>query len=224
MLRYFDNPMNKNIYKVGLFSIDEDALIYIDLSRKDNIYNMKDKFVKEIFVQETLNNNYVREIITGILIPVRKEEVSIRYIYSEVEGCCPLISNYSPYKNIPFSMTNSLTYVKRVKNIDGDNISYIYIYKDINLRSSSYIVNGSELTNYFKYHNDINMFKEALSYIFLKGEEIYQDKLNEGNFSDCSKSNNKLVKKIRNLDLDNITPIKAINILSEIKELISYYE
>ena len=197
MFRYFDNPMNKNIYKVGLFSIDEDALIYIDLSRKDNIYYMKDKFVKEIFVQETLNKNYVREIITGMIIPVRKYDASICYIYSEMEGRCPLINYYHSYKNIPFSRTNSLTYVKRVKNIEKNFDNIIYVYKDINLSSSSYIIKGSELTNYFKYHNDINMFKEALNNIFLKGEEIYQDKLNEGNFSDCSKSNNKYVKMLR---------------------------
>jgi len=36
--------------------------------------------------------------------------------------------------------------------------------------------------------------------------------------------NNKLIKKIRNLDLDNITSIKAINILSEIKELVKCSE
>ena len=62
MFRYFDNPINKNIYKVGLFSIDEDALIYIDLSRKDNIYYMKDKFVKELAEKEQELEKYTKTL------------------------------------------------------------------------------------------------------------------------------------------------------------------
>lgn len=198
MFRYFDNPMNKNIYKVGLFSIDEDALIYIDLSRKDNIYYMKDKFVKEIFVQETLNKNYVREIVTGMFIPVKKEKVSIGYIYSEVEGRCPLVKYYDPF-NLPFAKTNSLNYVKRLKNVSEDlgSVNFIYVYDNIGFSSKSYIVKVKELVDYLEKHKDIEKWKEKLNNIFLKGEEIYQDKLNEGNFSDCSKSNNKYVKMLR---------------------------
>ena len=38
----------------------------------------------------------------------------------------------------------------------------------------------------------------------------------------CNNNEEKVIRKIRNLNLDNITPVKALNILFDMKELLSY--
>ena len=38
----------------------------------------------------------------------------------------------------------------------------------------------------------------------------------------CNNNEEKVIKKMRNLNLDNITPVKALNILFDMKELLSY--
>ena len=191
MLENFNNLLDKYIYKISLLSISDKSDVYIDLSRKENILNMREEVVKEIFVQRTSSSNYVREIVTGMLIPVRRELVSINRVYfRELGQWCNFDELHWAYNR-----ANSPTYVKIIRN---KNDGFIYLDYRYHCSMLSYFtVKGEELSNYLKEHIDKDKWKSELEKIFSEGEKRYQMLLDKNEISNNRKANSKLVKKLR---------------------------
>ena len=62
------------VYKCELLSINEDINVESDRSRRHNIANANTAPVATVLVQKTMRDNYFKEILTGILIPVYRVE------------------------------------------------------------------------------------------------------------------------------------------------------
>ena len=60
---------DKTVYKCELLSVTPDIVVYNDKSMRKNIINADTMVVANILVQKTIRPDYMREIITGKLIP-----------------------------------------------------------------------------------------------------------------------------------------------------------
>ena len=64
--KYFGGPA----YTVDLYSIDSNVKAYIDKPKSESIKKSQIIKIDELIVQKTYNSQYVREIVTGCIIPV----------------------------------------------------------------------------------------------------------------------------------------------------------
>ena len=161
MWKYFKNLGDKNIYRVALCIIKKNENYCSDLSRKENILNMKCEFIREIFVEKTISNNYVREIITGILIPVRFDRIND--------------FNYDKEPYFTYNHVNYPVYVRAGINMNG----YFYCSTSANkfIPVSKAIVDKDELETYLLIHDDLDLWKNDLENIFLEGEKRYKESM-----------------------------------------------
>lgn len=69
--------------------------------------------------------------------------------------------------------------------------------------------------NKYKYY----LFECGMFYIFIDDDEIFNIEIVNNNDKDVI--NDKIIKMIKDIDIDNISPLKAIEILYKFKELLN---
>jgi DNA mismatch repair ATPase MutS len=65
------------------------------------------------------------------------------------------------------------------------------------------------------------LFECGMFYIFIDDDEIFNIEIVNNNDKDKDVINDKIVKMIKDIDIDNISPLKAIEILYKFKELLN---
>jgi len=178
MLKKLNNMMDKNIYKVNLISIKNNENAYIDLSKKENVAKMTGEVVKQIYIQRTMSCNYVREVITGMLIPVRKELIARKYCkYIDMENC--LLSGTSFLNN-----NNRPVYI-----LNGIENGSSFFYLGCNFYSYDLCkVYNKELSEYIEEHKDVDAWRLELENIFKEGERRYDEAISKNLVSDKTKT------------------------------------
>lgn len=135
MLENYKNVLDSTIYECNLKVVRADSIAFADKSKKENISEMETYDQIKVMVQRTMSKNWVREIITGTLIPVNyiityrdnydgcycddrylfKE--SPAYILLKYDKCGPLRLN-SPFSLITAEDNKVLEYIKSHSNKD----------------------------------------------------------------------------------------------------------
>ena len=67
--------------------------------------------------------------------------------------------------------------------------------------------------------NKYYLFECGMFYIFIDDDEIFNIEIVNNNDKDVI--NDKIIKMIKDIDIDNISPLKAIEILYKFKELLN---
>lgn len=163
MLEYFRCVFDKNIYKVKLYMIKNDNNGDLRLTRQENLQNMQSEFVEEILVRKTASDNYVKELITGILIPVKKE-----YLDSNDK----IISAYKNYRccnnlKSPVFIRNGFNSLSEAYFVSG---SWEY-FRPI----SNCIADDDNIEFYTLSHYDVIEWRRILNSYFIEGEKRYKD-------------------------------------------------
>lgn len=172
------------IYKAKLLSITPEIEVLNDLSKGRNIINAELKVVAEIAVQETSNNNYVREIVSGKLIPV-----SFVNTYHGHHS-----TSYSNYDHCVFVKCKDLYY--KLNGILGNPFDEF----DKTIESHLEEISADDLEKYLEKckgkYGDFKSFEEYLDYIFDNGESYYKDSESKGMISE-SKKKQMILQKIQ---------------------------
>lgn len=181
MLKYLKNFGDRNIYRVALCIIKKNENYCSELSRKENLSNMKCEFIREIFIEKTASNNYVREIITDILIPIRFDRLND--FNHEKEP-------YFTYNNINFPV-----YIRSGVNING----YFYCSMNANkfIPVSKSIVDKDEVETYLLMHDNLELWKKDLENIFSEGERRYKESMLKELNNNLSKSDIKIKQLVK---------------------------
>ena len=195
MLEKLNNPFDNNVYKVSLFTIKENQTAYIDLSKPKNISLMSCEPIVEIFIETTFSPNYVKEIITGMLIPVRIDECVDEWKYEDY-------ILYLIYSNTSKNLNNinSPVFIRRGKILRNLNDSIFfstnakYILPNFTLKSNC-IPSAKELTSYIEQHKNKEQYLNELKEIFATGERKYQEALDKNEIFNKYHTK-KLLKKI----------------------------
>ncbi len=148
----------RRIYKCDLLSISPDTVIYSDKSMKKNLENANTNVVATILVKETINIDYVREIVTNKLIP----------IYKIVTYDAP---GYRHHGTIDHIVPKSPVFIK---------ISETLGFEGIIEESDFTPATNDEIKEYLTLHNDPKKYKNELEEIFRLGEEYYNNSRAKG--------------------------------------------
>ena len=179
MIEKLNNPFDSNIYKVSLFTIKENQTAYIDLSKAQNISLMSCEPIAEIFIETTLSPNYVKEIITGILIPIRIDECVHEWKY---EDYILYLIKSTHSKNL--NKITSPTFIRRgkIREFWDDSIFFStnakYLFPNFTLKSLC-IPNSKELINYIEKHKNKEEYLNELKEIFITSEKRYQESISK---------------------------------------------
>lgn len=206
MLEKIVNPLDNNIYKISLFIIKKGNFNFAsrELSKKENItFILKAECIKEILVQKTISNNYVKEILTGTLIPVKiesitkKRDLDVNFFLQSIERTEDK-NTYTRNMNYPVTCINKIdspVYVKRMIMEDNHYKSYTFNNGDLKLLSDC-IATKKDLIKYHEENNDVFLLKQQLEDIFKEGEIRYSNSLSKVTYSD-DESIKKLVKIVK---------------------------
>lgn len=197
MLEKINNPFDNNVYKVSLFTIKENQTAYIDLSKAQNISLMSCEPIVEIFVKTTLSPNYVKEIITSMLIPIRIDECVHEWKYEDY--ILYLIYSNS-LKNL--NKINNTTFIRKGKIIEiwDDSIFFStnakYLFPNFTIKRLC-IPSSKELINYIEQHKNKEQYLNELKEIFITSEKRYQEALSKNEIYNKYHTK-KLLKKLKN--------------------------
>lgn len=160
--------MQTKVYKCRLLSVSNNIKIYKDLSKRKNIEQAETVEVETIFVQQTSNPSYLKEVISGKLIPVFR----IQKITGSGEE---IIYKYPPAWPC---------YIKYIEELENEE------YRGNTLEEANY----EELKAYYdKYRGEetTEIMDKHLEEIFSQGESFYQEALKKQEMSEQG-----LIKKL----------------------------
>ena len=192
MLEKYINRKDKNIYKVNLISIKNNENAYINLSKNDNICNMQGEIVEKIFIQKTMSDDYVREVITGMLIPVIREKIAT--------------SGYMPFsKNHNYLVIDSKDVINKINSPIYIRNAIVSLTNEKNyfllegLFKQSMVTKTEELYEYIEEHKNADAWRLELENIFKEGERRYEEAISKNLVSD----NIKIAHMVKTLKKDN---------------------
>lgn len=154
MLENVRNVLDKKVYKFTLKVISKESVDYNNTKEK-NISDMETYTYGEVLVQKTMSKNWVREIITGILIPV-----------NHIKQYCDVYDGVA-YK-IKKRFNNFPVYILSIS--DYTLLGFVQTYDSF----EDSLVDNSEILQYFKIHSDREECEEFLKKAFEIGTHNYQ--------------------------------------------------
>ena len=148
---------DKTVYKCELLSVTPDIVVYNDKSMRKNIINADTMVVANILVQKTIRPDYMREIITGKLIPT----------YQVVKFETSTANNGRVVEDAP----KSPIFIKYHKTIGDEGWA-----KSTDLVKATL----DEVNEYAFSHIDVDSYSQKIYDLFNKANEYYNNSYEKG--------------------------------------------
>ena len=175
MLEQIEHPFDKNVYSVCLFTIEKDEQINSNDTSYGDMTRLNRKPVLNLFVRPTLSKDYVKEIITGLLIPVYTSEIKVTDQKDFFDEYFIEVPNYSPVHIMAY--TNKTMTGKDIYFCDD----YEWFDKEINEflyhTKNKCIVTNNQINRYLTRHRNKEQFEKEIMAIFQRAEKTLQDVL-----------------------------------------------
>lgn len=162
MLENYKNILDSTIYECNLKVVCADSTAFTDKSKKENISKMKTCDQMKVMVQRTMSKSWVREIVTGTLIPVNyiitgfDEDCASRYLFKASPAY--ILLEYG--KLGPFKLYNPFSFI---------------------------VAEDNKVLEYIKNHSNKDEYAKLLQNIFNIAEQNYQAAIRNTGMSDKAK-------------------------------------
>ena len=169
---------------------------------------MQGEIVEKIFIQKTMSDDYVREVITGMLIPVIREKIatSLSVSPTEVFFTSGATSGYMPFsKNHNYLVIDSKDVINKINSPIYIRNAIVSLTNEKNyfllerLFNQSMVTKTEELYEYIEEHKNADAWRLELENIFKEGERRYEEAISKNLVSD----NTKIAHIVKTLKKDN---------------------
>ncbi len=161
------------VYECDLYSITPEIRVNQDWNRRKNISEADTKIVSKIMVQRTINPNFYKEIITGMLIPAYR----------------------TIFKSGAFHSWGGDIYYRVPKEPVFIKFEERHFYD--NHWNSLVVAQAVDVKKYIEEHaSNVEKFKNELTNLFKTAEEYYEDAYLKNTYSN-KKTVKSLIKTIK---------------------------
>lgn len=184
MLEQVERPFDKKIYNMCLFMVKEGQKME-GLLGKEMGSSLEMVPILDVCVKETMSKHYMKEVVTGMLIPVMiyKEKQPFESRLDQMK------TNFSPVHVVAYvsngDSKKEISFSDDYDWFNGQVEEFIYHKKE------ECVVGRSQLKRYRKIHHDALQYQRELLAIFQEGFERYQKM-----FENASVEENRVMKKV----------------------------
>lgn len=199
--------VNPNFYQISLIQSKINYLFYKKtIVDYETVLNVKILLEQKLSLEYNKLDNYLLELVNMIIIS-KENNLTINYFKN-------LDTRQLKYSRFDDNMKNG-DYISTLKMLNGyKNLNNFYDeYNYLNFLNLQILLNTLEQTlKENEYQNNFKIDYETLANL------IIIDKYKSEGIEEFNITNQDIIQEIKELDIDNLTPVKALNLLKKFKD------